>query len=320
MKQTLLIITALMLIVGCSKEPINYETTLVVREGVFYTKETNKPYSGPVFSLNENGRNKRESILEDGKMIIYKDIEWYSNRQKKSEETYKNGKLDGFSTSWDKNNIKLYSIWYVSGERNFSKDEFYKKDASLKEPINYEETLNERDGVFYTKDTNKPYSGQVFSLYWDGKKSGEGTLKDGEKDGKWTWWYENGQKKREGTYKSDDGFRPFKDGLWTEWHENGQKRRETTYKDGGLDGLNTTWYENGQKGSEQTYKKNEPDGLHIEWYENGQKEWEGTYKKNEPDGLHTEWYENGQKKRELIIKYGNLISVKQWNEDGSVKE
>ena len=162
MKHTLLIITALMLVVGCGssekepeKEPINYEITLVVREGVFYTKDTNKPYSGPVFSLNENGRNKRESILEDGKMIIYKDIEWYSNRQKKSEETYKNGKLDGFSTSWDKNNIKLYSIWYVSGERNFSKDEFYKKDGSLKEPINYEETLNERD-VNKVFNGNKP--------------------------------------------------------------------------------------------------------------------------------------------------------------------
>ena len=39
-----------------------------------------------------------------------------------------------------------------------------------KEPINYEEMLNERDGIFYTKDTNEPYSGLLFSLYGVGKE------------------------------------------------------------------------------------------------------------------------------------------------------
>ncbi|MDP6229468.1 MAG: hypothetical protein QF765_02030, partial [Candidatus Marinimicrobia bacterium] len=70
-----------------------------------------------------------------------------------------------------------------------------------KEPINYETTLIERDGVFYTKDTNKPYSGAVFSLHKDGQKWEEGTYKNGEPDGKWTEWYENGQKRYEKTYK-----------------------------------------------------------------------------------------------------------------------
>ena len=55
-------------------------------------------------------------------------------------------------------------------------------------------------------------------------------------------------------------------------------------------------------------------------YDNGKKKEEGKYRNGKKDKLWTEWYENGQKKRELIIKYGNLISVKQWNEDGSVKE
>ena len=41
---------------------------------------------------------------------------------------------------------------------------YLKKDGSVKEPINYETTLIERNDVFYTKDTNKPYSGDVFSL------------------------------------------------------------------------------------------------------------------------------------------------------------
>ena len=101
--------------------------------------------------------------------------------------------------------------------------------SSSPEPINYETTLIEREGVFYTNDTNKPYSGKVFSLYDDGKIKNEGTLKDGKKDGLNTNWYENGQKWYELTNK-DGEF----DGLYTNWYENGKKRFEGTYKDGEL--------------------------------------------------------------------------------------
>ena len=112
-----------------------------------------------------------------------------------------------------------------------------------KEPINYETTLVERDDVFYTQDTNEPYSGPVFSLYLGGYKRNEGILKDGKMISKTEWnWYKNGQKKSEQTYK--DG---KKDGLWTGWYENGQKWYEENYKNGKEDGLSTTWYENGQK-------------------------------------------------------------------------
>ena len=105
---------------------------------------------------------------------------------------------------------------------------YLNKDGSVKEPINYETTLVERKSVYYTKDTNKPYSGPVFSLYEvGGQKKSEGNLKDGGKNGLWTDWYENGQKGDEGTYK--DG---KLDGLWTYWDENGQKKSEITYKDG----------------------------------------------------------------------------------------
>ena len=75
--------------------------------------------------------------------------------------------------------------------------------CSKPEPINYEEILNERDGVYYTKDTNKPYSGPVFSLYENGRKKMDGTIKNGKGDGLVTWWYENGQKKYERTYKDE---------------------------------------------------------------------------------------------------------------------
>ena len=167
-----------------------------------------------------------------------------------------------------------------------------------KEPINYETTLVERDGVFYTKDTNKPYSGQVFSLYEDGEKKSEGTIKEGKWDGLWTEWYENGQKKQEGTYKEgqQDVFRTYwdndgskyegkmirkdgEDGTFLFWYDNEKTKIQTqiSYKNGKMDGLCTVWYENGQKLSEDTYKDGELDGLVIKWHENGEKRYEGTF-------------------------------------------
>ena len=43
--------------------------------------------------------------------------------------------------------------------------------VTLKEPIDYKKMLvKDTDMIFYTKNTNKPYSGDVFSLYDDGKR------------------------------------------------------------------------------------------------------------------------------------------------------
>jgi len=110
-------------------------------------------------------------------------------------------------------------------------------------------------------------------------------------------YHDDGQKKEEGTYKGVDKFGdPIIDGLWTNWYYNGQKEHERTFKDGNKDGLYTLWYVSGQKRVE------------------------GTYTDGYKDGKWTEWYRNGQEMREENYKDGKLISKKQWNEDGSVKE
>ena len=49
-------LTVLLLIVGCSKEPINYETTLIERDGLY----TN---------WYDNGQKRDELTYKDGEMI-----------------------------------------------------------------------------------------------------------------------------------------------------------------------------------------------------------------------------------------------------------
>ena len=184
------------------------------------------------------------------------------------------------------------------------------------EPINYENSLVNRNGVFYTNDTNKPYSGKVFSLYDDGKIKTKGTLKDGIMINKTELkWYKIGRKWSEGTFK--DG---KVDGLFEWWYENGQKSFEGNYEDGIKIGLWTGWYENGQKNYEGTFRDGLQDGLSSSWYENGQKSSERTYKNDEFHGLETHWHMNGHKYRETNYKDGESISEKEWNEDGSLKE
>jgi len=140
-------------------------------------------------------------------------------------------------------------------------------------------------------------------------KNYEGTWKDGIKVGKWIHWNEDGRKMREGTWK--DG---IKVGKWIHWNEDGRKMIEGTYK-----GLWTYWYTNGKKWKEGTLKDSKEDGKWIFWYENGQKGQEGSFKDGKRDGFFTYWYKNGQKESEKTFKDGEMISRKEWNKDGSVK-
>tara|TARA_B100001142_G_C14143021_1_gene581407 strand:+ start:277 stop:549 length:273 start_codon:yes stop_codon:yes gene_type:complete len=70
-----------------------------------------------------------------------------------------------------------------------------------KEPINYE-SLTNRNGVKYEKDSQSPFTGEVFELHNNGNKSIEGNYKNGLMNGIWTYWDENGQKKLERPYKN----------------------------------------------------------------------------------------------------------------------
>ena len=146
---------------------------------------------------------------------------------------------------------------------------------------NINDLIEMDNGLFTVKFSDEPITGKVYGNF--GKEGEEltkvyiGKLINGEKDGKWTFWFHNtGTKQYEGTFK--DG---KEDGLYTRWYENGQKKSEATYKDGELDGFSTLWYDNGQKNWEGTYKDGKEDGLWTYWFVFGQKEEERTYKDGE---------------------------------------
>jgi antitoxin component YwqK of YwqJK toxin-antitoxin module len=84
--------------------------------------------------------------------------------------------------------------------------------------------LVKTNGLYYVKFTDVPFTGEVTGRI-------QGTFKDGNQDG-----------------------------LWVGYHENGQLWWKATFKDGKADGPSVSYYDNGQLSLEGTYK----DGVKVE--------------------------------------------------------
>jgi antitoxin component YwqK of YwqJK toxin-antitoxin module len=83
------------------------------------------------------------------------------------------------------------------------------------------------------------------------------------REGYWEYWYSNGQKKVEGSYKNGK-----KEGKWVYYYPSGKIRIIANYKENEMDGTNIWYYENGQKKKEAVFRN----GVYLEkteWDEKG---------------------------------------------------
>jgi len=170
--------------------------------------------------------------------------------------------------------------------------------------------------AFYL-ELKKVENGKWTQWYDNGQKSLEGEYLNGENNGKWTKWYENGQIESEGEYLNGEI-----NGKYTFWYGNGQKSSEAEYLNGKQNSKWTFWYYNGQKSAEGEYVNGEKNGKWTEWYSNKQKSSEGEYLNGKQNGKWTTWYDNGQikSKREYLNGEKNgKWSI--WNKHGQkIKE
>jgi antitoxin component YwqK of YwqJK toxin-antitoxin module len=95
--------------------------------------------------------------------------------------------------------------------------------------IYFVNNLIEKNGTFYNYMNDNLITGKLYFNYIidDSSKSKflVGELKDGIKNGLWTRYWNNGNKKKEGIYKDS-----FKVGLWVEWSKKGNKYLEILYE------------------------------------------------------------------------------------------
>jgi len=100
--------------------------------------------------------------------------------------------------------------------------------------------LVERDGIYYKKFTETPFTGKITGIdssYMYGidspkvKVEVQGRVENGKKEGKWVWYWKNGQLFKKGSYKNT-----LEEGEWVYYWDSGQLMSKGSYKNGKEEG------------------------------------------------------------------------------------
>lgn len=138
-----------------------------------------------------------------------------------------------------------------------------------------------RDGFFYKRYTDIPFSGYV-----DGLK--RGNISNGLKYGEWVEYLESGELIHKSFFV--DG---KQEGLYVDYYSNGRVKQKGEYKTGRLEGRWDTYHPNGQKEYELGFKNNLLDGWAKRYYENGRLYSEGRYDRGDEEGVWLYYNEDG---------------------------
>ena len=130
-----------------TQNSINIDS-LIIDNGIY--KNNNLPFYGMVFNLNKNKKFNMGKLINGKKNDLW--IEWHPH-EKRLQETYKNGLLDGSVSLFLKNGQKEWRYTY---------------------------SLGILDGL-YTK------------WHQNGQKAVEGFFENGNAVGNWWWWDRNGK-------------------------------------------------------------------------------------------------------------------------------
>lgn len=118
---------------------------------------------------------------------------------------------------------------------------FFSVCAFAQSNISMEHLEKDRSGKYILIKTGALYSGDVYKKYENGQIGMSGKVLNGQFDGLWTWWYKEGEKRRETTFKHGR-----KDGFSYWWHKNGVKKSEIKFSDN-KNIMQYKWDENGNE-------------------------------------------------------------------------
>ena len=143
------------------------------------------------------------------------------------------------------------------------------------------EDLVKREGLYYEKFSNTPFSGKTEGLV-------QGHFNAGKKHGSWNEYYSNGQLKEVGTFHFNQ-----KEGEWLEYDEDGFLRSRSNYKNSLKHGSSESFYK-GTKTSDGYYHKGLKHGVfNTYWEPEGTLHFRNTYDKGRKIGVHKRFRWNG---------------------------
>lgn len=185
-----------------------------------------------------------------------------------------------------------FSIFSTSCEKNDSTQSFDNKSPNTVD----ESKIQERAGVYYTINSNTPFTGVSVAKHDNGQISKKRNYLEGKLHGKETWWHENGQVEAEVSFHKGTP-----QGTLIGWHENGAKEKSIPIENGQVRGLISHWYDNGVL--KATYHINEViDGKVTLWHKNGNKCMEFTVMNNTLNGDCTILHKDGSLKMKTVLK------------------
>ena len=150
--------------------------------------------------------------------------------------------------------------------------------------------LVERDGIFYFKDSDIPYSGKV--IYEKNRFLNEtGTLENGKKIGEWiTRHNDSGVLERKNTYINGK----IKDGLRKNYHWNGRLWNSVNFTNGKMNGIWKEYGDDGHLGQRVKMIDGKAEGLWEVFHDNGQIYYSHNYINGiREDGIFSAFFDNG---------------------------
>ena len=113
--------------------------------------------------------------------------------------------------------------------------------------------------------------------------------KNGQKDGTYQVYFNNGQLKIKGRYVNGE-----KDGIWEEYYTNGQLGIKGEFKNNKLDGQWEKYEMDGKLNAKGNYINGEKDGIWEDYYTNGKLKEKGKYTNGKLDGEWEEYEMDGK--------------------------
>jgi antitoxin component YwqK of YwqJK toxin-antitoxin module len=144
----------------------------------------------------------------------------------------------------------------------------------------------------------------------------EGELRDGKREGRWTWTRYDGTLREERHYR--DG---RLHGRTACDYENGRPESEEHYEKGEPDGPWKQWYPGGGRALEESYRRGVLHGTAHRWHPNGELAGEARFQDGVPVGTATFWHANGRKALEGEFRDGKRWGRwRRWDTAGAIVE
>jgi antitoxin component YwqK of YwqJK toxin-antitoxin module len=234
------------------------------------------------YLVDKQNINRTVNGLKEGTWRTY-----FDNGRIESEKTYRNDNLQGYEKFYNKSGSLVLKQLYNDGKLV---DKGNQDTLNIVERIIYDDNKRIVKKGYYREDVpvgiHREYdeNGKVKNAFvYDekGRIVSQGIInEDGSREGKWNYFFDDGEVKSEGLYQNNRQI-----GEWRFFFRGGKPEQIGNFSNGVLSGIWKWFYENGKDLRIENYVKGKRDGNFFEFSENGDTVTKGLYVEGEMNGF-----------------------------------